>query len=208
MSYDGNMLSKKHRWLYIHIPKTGGNSIQTILYPYSEDRILIRKSGGHVKDEDGAQGLGVFNDELGLTDNKAKHATLSVYSEKLGERIKELFLFASIRNPYDRVISVTAFGGAIVKSRKLLLTDIRLPKKQIDYVTLNGHVAISHFIRFENMQNDFGEICKRIGIPICKLPHKNSSQRERDYDLYLSPAVKKYLYSLYYDDFHAFGYSP
>jgi hypothetical protein len=32
------MISTSHQFLFVHIPKTGGNSIQTILLPFSDDQ--------------------------------------------------------------------------------------------------------------------------------------------------------------------------
>jgi hypothetical protein len=32
------MISISHNWLFIHIPRTGGNSVQSVLALYSEDR--------------------------------------------------------------------------------------------------------------------------------------------------------------------------
>ena len=37
------MISLKHHFLFIHVPKTGGNSIQNILADYSEDTLTADK---------------------------------------------------------------------------------------------------------------------------------------------------------------------
>ena len=33
------MISISHNWLFIHIPRTGGNSVQSVLARYSEDTL-------------------------------------------------------------------------------------------------------------------------------------------------------------------------
>ena len=37
------MISHKHKFIFVHAPKTAGNSIQNLLQSYSEDIIVISK---------------------------------------------------------------------------------------------------------------------------------------------------------------------
>jgi len=90
------MLSINKKFLFIHVPKTGGNSIQKILKKYSEDNITI---GEH---QDGIERFGVQNREY----KTVKHSPLSYYKAVIEpELYKKLFKFATIRNPWDRIIS-------------------------------------------------------------------------------------------------------
>jgi N6-adenosine-specific RNA methylase IME4 len=90
------MISLRNRFLFVHIPKTAGNSIQSVLCDYSEDRIVTR--GG----QDGVERFEVRSAGRELE----KHSTLADYYRELGEETAAgLFKFTCVRNPWDRMIS-------------------------------------------------------------------------------------------------------
>lgn len=201
------MISKKYKFIYIHIPKTGGNSIQAALAPYSDDRLVFRKSMGSVVDEDGFQGLDVFNDEIGFDDPRHKHASIQDYYEKLGDEIYSYFIFASVRNPWDRVISQTAFlSSASLPERELSKEELNFPCPMVDYITINGAVVVENFVRFENLKYDFDKICTKIGVTPPRLPHKNKSFRN-NYRNYFSPTSMKFVRTKFQADIDFFGYA-
>src|ERR1700712_1898879 len=68
------MLSLKHNFVFIHIPKTGGNSIQSVIEPFTEDLLCDRSP-----DHDLVNRFAV----LGPITNR-KHCTSAEYIEKLG----------------------------------------------------------------------------------------------------------------------------
>lgn len=175
----GIMISERYGFIYVHIPKTGGNSIQTALAPYADDVVVLRPSVGHVLDEDGRQGVDVFNPALGFDRPEHKHATLSDYRERLGDDFSRYLIVTSVRNPWDRVISNTAFHreDGLPMDRVVPLDDLVLPRSMVDYLTLEGDVRVDHAIRFEEMQSDFDALCDRLGLSRTPLPHKNRSRR-------------------------------
>lgn len=91
------MLSVQKHCLFIHVPKTAGNSVQNILRHYSEDKILI-----HGKHQDGVERFEVINDVYEVI----KHSTLKHYQDILEvDLYQKLFKVATIRNPYNKMIS-------------------------------------------------------------------------------------------------------
>lgn len=201
------MISKKYRFIYIHIPKTGGNSLQSALGPYSDDKLVFRKSIGAVVNEDGLQGLDVFNEELGLNDPKHKHASIQDYYSILGDEIYSYYIFTSVRNPWDRVISQTAFlSKGALPIRKLAIDELSLPNLMVDYVSINGRVVINESVRFENLKSDFARLCRRLGLPELDIPHKNRSLRD-DYRKYYSDDMVDYVAEKYKLDIDYFGYN-
>jgi Sulfotransferase family len=91
------LISLAHNFLFVHIPKTAGNSIQNVLRTYSEDKIV--RLAPH---QDGIERFEVRSDKF----NIHKHSTLQDYRAELGDEVfQRLFKFTSVRNPWDRMVS-------------------------------------------------------------------------------------------------------
>src|ERR1043166_4255520 len=177
------MISFQKGFLFVHIPKTGGNSIQSVLARYSEDEIT-RRAG-----QDGVQRFGVSNPKYKLK----KHSPLTDYRAALGEeRFAQLYKFAPVRNPWDRMVSLYftpiqrkkwdrhAFKKTILEA--LSGADyLRLGKKDPD-----PFKNVDRIIRFEDIEEDFRAVCADLGLSAEPLPRYNRSVREH--------------YSKYYDD--------
>jgi hypothetical protein len=68
-----------------------------------------------------------------------------------------------------------------------------------------GNLLVDYVGKFENMDHDFAEICKTLGIPPRGLPHLNKSPH-RHYSDYYTPGSKQLVYSILKEDFKTFGY--
>src|SRR6266567_4002846 len=178
------MISFQKQFLFVHIPKTAGNSIQSILRDYSEDEIVALR-----REQDGIERFGLRNPKYKIR----KHSTLAEYRAALGqEPFRRLYKFTCVRNPWDRMVSYyfrpTQHTGAWDRKefRKLVLRTLSVA----DYLRLEGEndpfANVDRIMRFETLADDFRSVCGALNIPAAPLPQYNRSTRKH--------------YSKYYDD--------
>ena len=189
------MISIAKRFLFIHVPKTGGNSIFQVLREYSQERIIT--PGPH---QDGIERFGTANDAYPTI---LKHSSLSEHQSALPPDVfGSLFKFAILRNPWERMIS-WFFSPHRQLPQKTRRTwhgadwnrewfSHFLGRRQATrhYTCLADSPTLSHdldfLMRFEQLDEHFAEVCRRLDIPARPLPKYNRSTRAH--------------YSHYYDD--------
>jgi len=187
------MISFQKRFLFVHIPKTAGNSIQTILRHYSEDEIVALRA-----DQDGIERFGLRNPNYKIK----KHSTLAEYRAALGEaRLRDLYKFTCVRNPWDRMVSYYFGTTQLVETwdrkefRKLILRALSVRDYlQLDQGEADPFSNLDYIMRFENLADDFRAVSARLGIRDAPLPQYNRSSREhysKYYDAELCELIRK-----------------
>lgn len=192
------LLSNRYKFLFVHIAKTGGTSIRTALQglrwrdPWFLPMFLCSRLS-HLSGHRIAAKL-------------PRHAKIIAAQEMLPrETFQSLFKFAFVRNPWD--LQVSSFhhirrerphylGGhdefATFLRWKLnperpyqyhLDTSI---EHQSDYlIDLHGRVLTDFIGRYEQLEDDFDIVCRRLGIATPPLPHKRrAAGRQADYRRY------------------------
>ena len=165
------MISFQKRFLFVHIPKTAGNSIQSILRDYSEDEIVALRA-----EQDGIERFGLRNPHYKIK----KHSTLAEYCAALGEKdFRGLYKFTCVRNPWDRMVSYYFGTAQLVETwdrkefKKVILTALSVA----DYLRLDEGKGpfgnIDYVMRFENLADDFRSVCAALGISATQLPQYN-----------------------------------
>ncbi len=203
------MISLSHGFLFVHIPKTAGNSIQTVLADYSEDR--IETHGG----QDGVDRFRVISDGRDLV----KHSALADYYRELGvERAGALFKFACVRNTWDRLVSYyfSPHRGEVKWSARKFRSFVEKEARPLrEYFALGDEEGtgrspfenIDQVIRFERINEDFATVCRRIGVPEVALPVRNRSRRGKAVE-YLDADLVAFVGERFADEIEWFGYDP
>jgi hypothetical protein len=192
------MINHKYKFVFIHIPKTGGRSIEKYLLDkniHSDD--LVDK----------------FSDNTIIN----PHLTINDYINIYGDEILSYFWFCIVRNPFDRIVSeyfysftkkLTSssfedfvknfeFESKTYKNHELKQTDfIKNNKKQFDFIG-----------RFENLEESFHKIADRmLDFDKRNFPHENKSKGKSHYREYFSPPTYNLINEYYGEDILNFKY--
>lgn len=203
-------ISYSHRFVFIHIYRTGGSSVANALRPYAYDpdqasflREPIRK-------------LRVrrwMNYDYGhMQARELKRALPS-------KTFDEFFKFAFVRNPWDWHVSIylkalqypTHMDHEIAKSLgsfdRYLQWHVyeRGPDMQTDFILGDGGELLVDFVgRYESLPRDFETVCSRVGVS-ATLPHTNRTSHG-SYTDYYSPADRALVADVYRKDIDFLGY--
>jgi len=187
------MINHKHKFIFIHISKTGGSSIETALNPNVP---IDPKIAG----------------TIGNTKLEGKHWTALEYSKKYPKEYKEYFTFSFVRNPWDRTVSHyewKVFVGNLKLSFKEWITSPEfLNNSRLlyqSYLFDNNNLIVDFVGRFEKLQLDFNYVCDKIGIGYIKLPHANKIDRKH-YTEYYDDETREIISEKYAKDIKYFGY--
>ena len=203
------IVSYRHRFIFVAIPKTGTHAVRQALR-------------AHLGPDDIEQ-VGLFVQkkfpipELAAIEHG--HLSLEQVRRHLApDQFAGFFKFAFVRNPFDRFISYCAFvtralGQFEADPKRVMRRFIDNPplqhilfQPQHLFVTgADGELLSDYVGRVEQMQDSYGEIARRIGIPSAPLDKVNASDRT-DYRSYYDQALIDGVAKIYARDLELFGY--
>ena len=220
------MLSHLHKFIYVHIPKTAGTSIETAFGHHepgrlNQDHRTIREieplsnvlRNLHRTETLEALAKRGRNQFRRLTDGYFETATPAQYDS--------YFRFAIVRNPWDRCLS---WYKNVMRNdwlRKPLGID---ESCSFDYFMRNyqnqwglrpqtywvensaGAVSLDYVGRFEQLEDAFDHICTRIGVTRVELPKMLVKHGRTDYRTEYDDSLKEYVGRLYAREIELFDY--
>lgn len=180
------MISPEHKFLFIHVPKTGGNAIQTALKPFSPDETYVKNP----EVQDGIERFALL-DHQGK--KISKHSSYRDYLREYGEAIDGYYCFATLRNPYAKLLS-HYFSPNLGRSEFNQRTFIKFVERQKPlqhYICdENEDAKTPRLLRFEALEIDFAKICSEIGLGHLSLPIRNAGA-PRNYRDFLNQDARK-----------------
>ncbi|MFY0311768.1 sulfotransferase family 2 domain-containing protein [Leisingera sp. D0M16] len=212
------ILSQGRRYVFIHIPKTGGTALALALEARAmADDMMLGDTPKAVKRR------------RRLKDAQArgrlwKHSTLSDIEGLVPEdALRGLFAFTMVRNPWDRAVSYyhwlreQAFDHPAIGLAQNL--EFRAFVQHPDIISaFRGSPASSYmrhadgteqcrlYIRLEHFQSDAQPLFDHLGFAL-NLPRVNESGRQRDWRLYYDDAAAEAIATACAQDIAQFEYS-
>jgi len=208
------LISAQPAFLFIHIDKAAGTSIQRALQSFATRRADNRLRRRLVW-------LGSFNRLGGL--HRAvefpEHVDANTVKTCLpADLYARMFKFAFVRNPWDRLVSRHAYllrsedhrRHAFVKQMESFENyvdwEISRGMHQHAYVTDRSGALIVDFIGyFERVDEDFAKVCAKLGVT-AKLPQANKSSH-RDYRSCYTPELRDKVAKHFRRDIELFKYT-
>lgn len=211
------IVSVGRRYIFVHIPKTGGSSLALALEGRAmRDDILIGDTPKAKRRRNRLQGLKVAG-------RLWKHATLADIDGLLErDQMAQMLVFTMVRNPWDRVASYYHWlreqsfdHPAVHLAQSVEFGDFLRDRATQD--SLAAHPAASYvrrpdgtlgtvlFIRLEHFAQDAAPLEQHLGFKI-DLPHINASSRDQDYRNYYTTELRDLIASCCAEDIGRFGY--
>ncbi|HMB56107.1 MAG TPA: sulfotransferase family 2 domain-containing protein [Arenimonas sp.] len=204
------IISRKHRYIFFPIPKTGTHSV----------RQALRESMG----EDDLEQVGLFVQKRfpfpEFADITHGHISAREIRPVLGDEVFDDYLkFTFVRNPFDRFVSYCAFMSRgtphfetsptaymkhIIREMRPVNHLLYLPQYSF-VVDAEGRLTTDFIGRNETMQASYDQLCQRLGIASRTLDKVNSS-KHRPWQEYYDRDLIGWVSELYQKDLEMFDY--
>ena len=138
---------------------------------------------------------------------------------------KDYFKFCFVRNPYDRLYSTYAdfkyslghyWAKEAKEAKSFKQFVMNLPgssysswihlQPQVDYITVDGHIAVDFMGRVENIVEDFRQVEKKLGMEHVPLPRERFAPTVIHDPKVYDDDMKKIVKKVYEKDFEILGY--
>lgn len=196
-----SVISDERKIIFIHIPKTGGTSIEKVLLAIPEFRVL--------KDS--------------MLQRRSMWLGLQKWNPDIWDKIKTYTVFCIVRQPEDRFLSAyNDFFHTRVKKTYIdlpltvsesLINISECKKSYIGFyahglVTMVKHLPnlgyINHILKYENLKEELKNLFNLLDLPFPNiLPYMRQSNKKITS---LSEKQKKLIYMRFEEDYDAFGY--
>lgn len=213
-------VSDKFHCLFIHIPKTGGTSIETAL----------QMRGDRLREHRNLLYGPIQSRWIRRKNPRTRYLQHLTFEEvrKIAPEVSAggYFSFAFVRNPWDRMVSLyNNLDGNLVRTAKgeglelqglsfaefLERTKDRFHahlRPQCEFICAKGGSPQVDFLgRFESLEEDFDKICHHLGVNVHLPWHNKAAGKPRDcYRDYYCSRTRDIIEERYRKDIELFGY--
>ena len=211
------LISNHKKFLFIHVPKTGGTSLVAILKEFSNRPNIFLRS------------IGYFFDDRGY---KLPEFTYNIFGYPYHVRSEQMFKlldrnvfdnyfkFAFVRNPYDLTVSEYFYIKKIkthqhhkavnqIKSFDdfVIWKKVHYARPQTNWILgEKDEVLVDYIGKFEQYEKDANYILSKLGVNKT-VPHLNITKKKHYLEYYKSRQTIDIVTQIYKKDFKFFNYT-
>jgi Sulfotransferase family len=201
------MINHAHRCLYVHIPKTAGNSINRAFGNDWENHKDLERYAAET-----APAVFASYYKFAIVRNPWERifSDYNYQKKKSRDPASKLFLFKENgeTRPFREWVSAiladphrydpSRWGGEVSPG-------IHRWSPQVEWISLGGKIAVDRVLRLEELGDDFATVCARVGLRGRKLPRRNR-RLHWHYSWYYDDETRDRVAAYYAKDISAFGY--
>lgn len=214
------VISDTHKFVFIHIPKSGGTSCAEALKQVIPDRDVHHWGNSKRTKHETYLQLEERTDPAGSMNNRLRAL---LFNRRI--QLENYVKFAFVRNPWDRMVShffymkqndiapeiekVNTFEDYLnaLDRKEPWIHNRYATKTQYEYIINSSGKVITDFIgRYETLENDFNKITEKINVN-ATLPHLNQSVRNTNYKSYYTTEARKIVERRFDMDISFFKYT-
>jgi hypothetical protein len=225
------IVSHTHRFVFLKSRKTAGTSVEAALSSLCSGDDVVSRVGdiSWNRTHEGER----IHQAMNHKGFRQHEPALSVREKFPGKVWEEYFKFSITRNPWDRVVSLFFWRTKKPKKYPKIYLPPRKPwhflvpkgirEKRIregfsqfvedidetndEFYFIGNRLCVDHVIRFENLQGDFDEVCRKLGLPRRELPRlKTGFNTKSHYSRLYSDRTREIVGRRHRNDIEQFGY--
>jgi hypothetical protein len=208
-SYESRpMINHQYRCIFIHIPRTGGKSLQRFFGTKWQDHKDISRYAQELKPEiftsyykfavvrnPWARLVSDYNFQKRKKGSQAGHRLL-IHNEDGSKRSFRKWLEAVISDPF--CCDPKKWGARVSQG-------IHRWSPQLDWISISGKIAVDGVLQTEDLQEGFAQLCRTLGLPSREVPCRNW-RWHRHYAYYYDDSTRRLVEKHYAKDIETFGY--
>lgn len=212
------IVSRGRKYIFIHIPKTGGTSMALAL----EDRAMADDI--MVGDTPKAKKRRRKVQDIETKGRMWKHSTLRDIDGLVSpQEIDDMFVFTMVRNPWDRLVSYyhwlreQSFNNVFVKLAKehdfatflglpAVIASFKATPARYYMTDITGREKCDLYIRLEHLGEDLAKLEDHLGFSL-EIAQENKSSRKSEYHSYYSENLAQLVSHIFQEDIEKFGYT-